>query len=224
MTQENSARERILGRVKAGLGRQGQSAQGLAAARQDVAARIAARPEGPRPPLGEDLVARFVTMAEGQSSTIDRVVTFAEAPSAVARYLAERGLPANGVVWPALSGLPWSASALEVESRKVTGDDRLGITSCFCAVAETGSLMVCSSPDTPSSTSLLPETHVALVPLSRLVPSMEEAWKLLREEFGELPRAVNFISGPSRTGDIEQTIVLGAHGPYRVHIVLVEAE
>jgi L-lactate dehydrogenase complex protein LldG len=89
-------------------------------------------------------------------------------------------------------------------------------------VAETGSLVVLSGPDTPASTSLLPETHIALVPASRIVPGMEEAWQLIRHaNAGELPRAVNFISGPSRTGDIEQTLVLGAHGPYRVHIVLV---
>jgi L-lactate dehydrogenase complex protein LldG len=55
----------------------------------------------------------------------------------------------------------------------------------------------------------------------RIVRGMEDAWKLLRDEVGRMPRAVNFVSGPSRTADIEQTIVLGAHGPYRVHIVLV---
>jgi L-lactate dehydrogenase complex protein LldG len=101
------------------------------------------------------------------------------------------------------------------------GDDLVGLTGVFCAVAETGSLVVLSGPDTPAANSLLPETHIALVPASRIVAGMEEAWRLLREECGELPRAVNFISGPSRTGDIEQTLVLGAHGPYRVHIVLV---
>ena len=69
--------------------------------------------------------------------------------------------------------------------------------------------------------SLLPETHIAIVAMSRVVAGMEEAWQLVRSERSELPRAVNFISGPSRTGDIEQTIVLGAHGPYRVHVVLV---
>ena len=69
--------------------------------------------------------------------------------------------------------------------------------------------------------SLLPETHIAIVAASRLVAGMEDAWNLARAERGELPRAVNFISGPSRTGDIEQTIVLGAHGPYRVHVVVV---
>ena len=50
---------------------------------------------------------------------------------------------------------------------------------------------------------------------------MEQAWDMARAEFGQMPRAVNFISGPSRTGDIEQTIVLGAHGPYRVHVIIV---
>jgi L-lactate dehydrogenase complex protein LldG len=89
-------------------------------------------------------------------------------------------------------------------------------------VAETGTLMMCSAPDTPAAVSLLPETHIAVVQALRIVPYMEDAWNLARAELGSLPRAVNFISGPSRTGDIEQTIVLGAHGPYRVHLVIVE--
>ena len=81
--------------------------------------------------------------------------------------------------------------------------------------------MVASGPGTPASASLLPETHVAVVRAERIVARMEEAWDLARQAFGQLPRAVNFISGPSRTGDIEQQLVLGAHGPYRVHIIIV---
>jgi L-lactate dehydrogenase complex protein LldG len=108
--------------------------------------------------------------------------------------------------------------------RPATGSDLVGITECFCALAETGTLMLCSGPDTPAATSLLPETHVAIVPAERILVGMEEAWNLARAELGEIPRAVNFISGPSRTGDIEQTIVLGAHGPYRVHIVIVRGK
>ena len=104
-----------------------------------------------------------------------------------------------------------------------TGSDLVGITGCFCALAETGTLMLCSGPDTPAATSLLPETHIAVVRAERILIGMEEAWNLARAELGEVPRAVNFISGPSRTGDIEQTIVLGAHGPYRVHILIVRS-
>jgi L-lactate dehydrogenase complex protein LldG len=83
--------------------------------------------------------------------------------------------------------------------------------------------MTLSGAATPPSVSLLPETHVAVLRRARVVRSMEQAWDLLRAEHPALPRAVNFISGPSRTADIEQTLVLGAHGPYRVHIVLVGA-
>ena len=78
-----------------------------------------------------------------------------------------------------------------------------------------------AGPQTPGSVSLLPETHIGIVPVGRIVATMEDAFALLRAEHGKLPRAVNFISGPSRTGDIEQTIVLGAHGPCRVHLILV---
>jgi L-lactate dehydrogenase complex protein LldG len=81
--------------------------------------------------------------------------------------------------------------------------------------------MMLSGGDTPATVSLLPETHIALVRVERLVATMEDAWQLLRTERGTLPRSVNFISGPSRTADIEQTLTLGAHGPYRVHVMLV---
>jgi L-lactate dehydrogenase complex protein LldG len=81
--------------------------------------------------------------------------------------------------------------------------------------------MLLSGADTYTSASLLPETHSEIVCASRIVAAMEDAFALARKERGELPRAANFISGPSRTGDIEQTIVLGAHGPYRAHVIAV---
>jgi L-lactate dehydrogenase complex protein LldG len=68
----------------------------------------------------------------------------------------------------------------------------------------------------------LPDTHVAVIRPERIVAGMEEAFALVRtENAAGMPRAMNMISGPSRTGDIEQTIVLGAHGPFRVHILLL---
>ena len=142
-------------------------------------------------------------------------------PAAVARYLTGMKLPKTAVVQPALAALDWQAAGLAVEAPGARDADPVGITGCFCAAAPTGALMMSASPDTPAAVSLLPETHVAVVQASRIVAYMEDAWNLARTELGTLPRAVNFISGPSRTGDIEQTIVLGAHGPYRVHIVVV---
>ena len=208
----------MLGRMRRRLGR---TAENAAAGRTAIEAVLARRAEGPRPDVGKDLQARFVDRAEAMSTTGEIIAGLEEAPAAVARYLGGQKLPRAAVAWPQLAGLDWAGAGMRVDCRAAGGDDLVGITGVFCAVAETGSLVVLSGPDTPAANSLLPETHIALVPASRIVAGMEEAWRLLREECGELPRAVNFISGPSRTGDIEQTLVLGAHGPYRVHIVLV---
>ena len=128
---------------------------------------------------------------------------------------------ARGVCWPDYSQLDWRGAGLAIEARPANGDDQIGITGTYCAIAETGTLMLLSGPDTHPGTSLLPETHIALVPIARILRSMEDAWDLLRKERGELPRQVAFVSGPSRTADIEMTLVLGIHGPYRVHIILV---
>jgi L-lactate dehydrogenase complex protein LldG len=217
-----NSREEILGRVRAGLQR---NATNAAAGREVMAAALSANSEGPKPVFDatpQALLERFRAKSELQSSTVDIVAADAEVPAAIARYLAEMKLPKAAVVQPALAALDWAAAGLAVEARGARDADLVGITGCFCAVAETGTLMMCSSPDTPAAVSLLPETHVAVVQASRIVAYMEDAWNLARKELGTLPRAVNFISGPSRTGDIEQTIVLGAHGPYRVHLVIVE--
>ena len=110
---------------------------------------------------------------------------------------------------------------MTVEARAACAADLVGITGAFCAIAETGTMMQLSGPLTPAATSLLPETHIAVVRAGQLVRSMEDAWDRVRGECGRLPRAVNFVSGPSRTADIEQTLTMGAHGPYRVHVLLV---
>ena len=219
-----SSREDILGRIRAKLGRNNANAGSGRAALEDY---LAARSQGPRPKIDGDLVARFRERSERMSSTVDEVGDAHAVPQAVARYLAAHRLATRAVCWPALADLPWQEAGIAAAARPASGDDLLGITGCFCAIAETGSLVLCSGPDTPASTSLLPETHIAIVPATRVLLGMEEAWQLIRSgpAAGQgLPRAVNFISGPSRTGDIEQTIVLGAHGPYRVHIVIVRGE
>jgi L-lactate dehydrogenase complex protein LldG len=189
--------------------------------RAAVAACIAAHMPGPRPKLEGDLIIRFRERVLALSSTFDEIAEMAHAPEAVERYLRGTGLPLAAVCWPELACLPWAAAGLAVEARAARETDLVGITAAYCAIAETGTLMLISGPRTPAATSLLPETHVALVRAGRLAATMEDAWRLLRAESGTLPRAVNFVSGPSRTADIEQTLTLGAHGPYRVHVVLM---
>jgi L-lactate dehydrogenase complex protein LldG len=162
-------------------------------------------------------------------STVARIADVRELPRVVADYVAALDLPpalaaqksTQGVCWPEFAGLDWAGAGLAIEARPTTGDDRLGITGTFCAVAETGTLVVLSGADTPTATTLLPDTHIAVVEAARIVAGMEEAFARVRSERRAMPRAINFISGPSRTGDIEQTVVVGAHGPYRVHVVVV---
>jgi len=207
-----SAREVILARLAA-------ACSGLAPG-EDVESHIHRHSRGPIPLLEHDIVARFQSKASKLSSDIAQVPDMAGAPGVIAQYLGERELPSQAVCWPSLRDLAWSAAGLTVEARSARASDLVGITGAYCGIAETGTLMFLSGPDTPPAVSLLPETHVAVLPVSRIVPAMEDAWALLRKEHGKLPRAVNFVSGPSRTADIEQTVTLGAHGPYRVLIVL----
>ena len=211
------SREAVLARVRAALHREGPDDEARAAAH----AYLAARRQGPRPALPADLVSRFLDRAADMSSTTERVGTIEAVPAAVARYAASLGVAsARAVCWPEFASLDWRAAGVDVDVRPTAGEDALGITGCFCAIAETGTLVFASSSDTPSATFLLPETHVAIVRGAQIVAGMEDAFARLREERTEMPRAVNLVSGPSRTGDIEQTIVLGAHGPRRLHIVL----
>ena len=178
-----------------------------------------------------DLVTQFVKRATDMQSTVERIDDRTQLPSAIARYLdtvvpisaATSQSPRKAVCWPQFADLGWRSAGIDVDARPAGGDDRIGITGVFCGIAETGTLVVLAGADTPTASTLLPETHIAVVPADRVVSGMEEAFALIRRERGQLPRAVNLISGPSRTGDIEQTIVLGAHGPYRVHIVVMGA-
>lgn len=213
-----SSRDDIMRRVRQNLGRSEDNA-GVAVREAD--AWLAAHRPGPRPQVAGDLVERFLAKSEAQSSTVDRVQDRDQVPAAVARYLIATGLSMRVVGWPRLSRHPWQQAGIEFQARGAREGDPVGITGSYCAIAETGTLMLLSGADTPASVSLLPETHVAVVDASRIIADMEDAWSLARAELTQLPRAVNFVSGPSRTGDIEQTIVLGAHGPYRVHVIAV---
>lgn len=212
------ARRNILARIRAAQGREPEPS---AAEREAAADYVARHLPGPRPEMPGDLSARFVEEAEKMATTVETVQAMSEVPAAAHRYLTQHALPLQAIAWQTLQDLQWAEAGLSVEFRKPRDGDVVGLTGCFCATAETGTLVLLSGPETYASAGLLPETHIAIVPASRIVAGHEEAFGLIRSERGELPRAVNFVSGPSRTGDIEQTIVLGAHGPYRVHVIVV---
>jgi L-lactate dehydrogenase complex protein LldG len=222
-----SSRDTVLRRVRQALGKTGTDP----VAQAEAQAYLDAHARGPAPTFDADRILRFIRRAGDMESTVARVSHRSEIPAAVAAYLDTLELaPAlaaqkshRGVCWPEFAELDWARAGLSVEARPTVGDDRLGITGVFCAIAETGTLVVLSGADTPTATTLLPDTHVAIVSATRIVDTMEDAFALIRKERGSIPRAINMISGPSRTGDIEQTIVLGAHGPFRVHLLVVDA-
>jgi L-lactate dehydrogenase complex protein LldG len=180
-------------------------------------ARAAARDEPGRIDL-------FVEMAEEVQATVARVNSSAAVPEEVARYLASENLPAELVLAPdpTLADLPWDERPLlRIRHGRAEAGDAVSLTACFAAIAETGTLMLISGSQTPTTLNFLPDTHIVMVHGDQVVATYEDSWDRLRTA-GAMPRTVNFITGPSRTGDIEQRIELGAHGPRRLHIILVD--
>jgi L-lactate dehydrogenase complex protein LldG len=180
-------------------------------------------------------------------TTVARISSEGDIPAEVARYLAAENLPAELVLAPdaSLDRIPWDQRPLlQIRRGRAEAHDAVSLTPCLAGIAETGTLLLASGPGTPSTLNFLPDTHIVVLHASRVVASYEDGWDLLRNlnnpspQAGEvdrptggpegadgaplLPRTVNLITGPSRTGDIEQRIQLGAHGPRRLHIVLVE--
>ncbi|MEY2717045.1 MAG: lactate utilization protein C [Betaproteobacteria bacterium] len=222
------ARQSILRRIRQAQGH-GDPAKGSPAdlvRRSERDAYLAEHPRGLGPSIGADVVDHFCTQAQRMASTVDRVPSESEVPQAMTRYLVDMDLSLRVAAWPGFSRIdfttkPADLPALELEFRAPRGDDLVGLGGAFAGIAETGTLMLLSSAQTPASTHLLPETHIALLPVDRIVAHYEDAFALMRAEHAEPPRAMNLVSGPSRTADIEQTLVMGAHGPYRVHIILI---
>lgn len=216
-----SARDDILSRLRGGR------TNGAEAVEQ----RIAAHPRGPQ--LGRVAVPRpalidlFVAKATAAAATVDRVPDAASVPAAVADYLARENLPAEIVMAPdrRLDDIPWHDRPMLALRRGLPRDgDLVGLTGAFAGVAETGTLMLHSGPDSPTSLNLLPDTHVVVLRRSEIVASFEDAWDRVRAARETMPRTVNFITGPSRSADIGQQLQMGAHGPRRLHLVLIDDE
>ena len=165
----------------------------------------------------------FVAMAREAQASVARVDTAAAVPRAVAEYLAGQNLAPELVIAPGpnLEAIPWgNQPLLQIRRGSTPAADATAVTPAFAGIAETGTLMLISTPTTPTALNFLAETHVVILDIEQIVAAYEDGWDRLRAA-GAVPRAVNFITGPSRTADIEQQIVQGMHGPRRLHIVLV---
>jgi L-lactate dehydrogenase complex protein LldG len=204
-----SGRETVLAQIRQSLGR---SASGSA---------IKPLPgTGPRPAFEGDVVEHFVAKMREKAATVDALDSLAEVGEAVARFLATLKAGPRLRVSKALASLHWPP-ALEVMHGAAVREDETSVTPCFAAVAESGGIVTLSGPETPSTLNFVPDNHIVIVHASQVVRHFEDVWAQWRATGKPLPRTVNVISGPSRTADIEQTIQLGAHGPRRLHILLI---
>jgi len=222
----SEAREGILKDVRAALGPRTGDARRAAA----VEARIARHAPNLVPKRAQlDPAARlklFVEMAEKAAATVARVPRLADVPAAVADFLAAQNLPARLRLAsdPALEKLPWSERPLiKLERGPAQASDGASLTPAFAGIAETGTLMLLSGPAHPTTLNFLPDNHLVVLREAQIVGPYEEAWDRLRAAAAAKgwPRAVNLVTGPSRSADIEQQLYMGAHGPRRLHIILV---
>lgn len=230
-----TARDQILAGIRRSLNRDALDSAASASLEQ----RLAQPPRGPIPARthGLDnsaLVALFERYALEVNATVAHVARLADVPEAVAGFLASQNLPAEIAMAPdpLFDHVPWhKRPLLRIRKGRSDGGDAVGLSAAFSGIAETATLMLASGSESPSTLNFLPETHIVILPAGRVVGAMEDAWAKLRATSPDtklsgasMPRTVNFITGPSRTGDIEQKILMGAHGPRRLHIVIVEDE
>jgi L-lactate dehydrogenase complex protein LldG len=220
-----SARSQILEGIRRSLHRGELTGEGRASVEQ----RLATPPRGPsvaRAQLPQpEKVALFCQWAAANNATVARV-SVPEVPGEVVGYLARNNLPASAAMAPSpqLDGYDWAGQTmLSLRRGRAEATDHVSITGAFAGIAETGTLVMTSGPEHPVSLNLLPDTHVVVLREADIVSGYEDVWARLRARYGKnaMPRTVNTITGPSRTGDIEQAMELGAHGPRRMHIVVV---
>lgn len=218
-------KEAILGALRRGLRRgplpEDQAAMLRGRLEQHPRQLIPARSRLPR----TEQIALFVANVEKEFGTVTRVADPAEIPGVIADYLAAQNLPGNLVMapHPELQAIDWSIRPLlTIREGRAEATDMVSVQHGFAAIAETGTLMLPSAPTRPTTLNVLTDTEIVVLRASRVVGAFEEAWDLLRGDLGAMPRNVMMVTGPSRSADIEQTLELGAHGPRRLHVVLLE--
>jgi L-lactate dehydrogenase complex protein LldG len=216
----SDARAQILGNIRHSLRRTGALEHSV----QRMLEERLAHPEVHVQPRVEGTpVDRFIAKVEGVSGTTARVSALADVPQALIDYLTVQSLPLTVVMatQAPLNEINWPNS-LNIEHRPARREDRIAVTGAFAGIAETGTLVLLSGPQSPTTLNFLPDVHIAVLRREQMVVHIEDVWTRLRAQSKAMPRTVNMITGPSRTADIEQTIQLGAHGPRSLHVIIVE--
>ncbi|MBU4529153.1 MAG: LUD domain-containing protein [Hoeflea sp.] len=222
-----SSRETVLGKIRASIGVSGADE----ARKTTVAARLEQTPTGVIPARAQLPAAGqlelFCAMAVQFGATVTRVNDYQAVPAEVSTYLRARNLPSEIRMGAdeRLANASWSSEKnLEVRHGASDGGDLAGVSHAMAGIAETGTLALLSGPANPTTINFLPEHHIVVLKADDIKGDMESVWAMLRKDMGKgvMPRALNLITGPSRSGDIEQTIILGAHGPRALHIVIVD--
>jgi L-lactate dehydrogenase complex protein LldG len=224
----DNARARIMARIK------------RSTPKGDEAARISSVEERLQNPqhnlvpergVGDEAhrIAVFTRMMETVGGTVEVLDDVNDVPAAVAAYLRNTNRPAQirRGSDERLAVLPWHrAQTLEVKEGRAEDTDTASLTHAFAGVAESGTIVQLSGAANPTTLNFLPEAHIVLLEAKDLHASYEEGWARLRAIYGpgQMPRTVNMISGPSRTADIEQTIVRPAHGPKDMHVIIVRSQ
>jgi len=220
----------ILNSLKDRLERSANSRKSIEAMQAEVDDRLADPPTHPLPArgrcMGEERTSLFIRMAKEAGAEVERIASASLLPERLSLLLEGWGLNQGllAATDPMLIALPWAAAGITLRHGRASSMDQVSIAVAYAGVAETGSLLLVATPQSPMSIHLLSDLHVVLLPVSRLFGTMEEAFVHLRRETPGLPSASMFVTGPSRTADIEQQMQLGAHGPRELRVYIDENE
>jgi L-lactate dehydrogenase complex protein LldG len=215
----SSSREDILNQVRAALGQRSVDAASV----RSAALALLADPDATRPEPGTGSLAdRFIAKVTSPrvAATVMRLSSMAAVPAAVRDYLQASGLPLSIALQPnqVLRALDWSG--FEVHE-KVAAKEPVAVGIARWGIAETGSLVFHSGPDLAVLGNFLPLHHLVVLPADKLLPYLDDYAALAAGQ--PMPRNLNLITGASGTTDIEGSLVLGAHGPRYLHVLVVEA-
>lgn len=221
----SEARSAILGRIRRSLGAKADDAMRIDKARQHIArhARLLVPARAKQP--AAQLYAQFCAFLEGQQARVLETQLLSDVPVVLSSYLAENALtaPIRFGADPRLAAMAWDRAGIVASNGAADPADAIGVSFAIAGIAETGTLVIAAGADNPVTLAFLPATHIIVVERASIVGSYEDALELVRSVFGPvtMPRTLNYISGPSRTADIGGKIVIGAHGPRQLAIIVI---